>query len=95
MALLLPCVPPEPDALDPWNCRHGSRHGHVLFQWTFALVLTFWNELLTLPPLAAWGFPGETKIPILKKAFPELAGGFPPPCPGLPQHLVHIPSYLL
>ena len=53
------------------------------------LVFTLWNELPTLSRLATCDFPLETKIQIVKKAFPELTGGLPPLCPGLPQHLVH------
>ena len=73
--------PPEPSAADPWNCRHGSS---VLFLWAFALVLTLWNELPALPQLAAADFSLETKIQILKEAFPELPGGLVPLCSELP-----------
>lgn len=73
--------PREPGATDPWNCRHGSS---VLFLWAFALVLTLWNELPTLPQLAAADFSLETKIQILKEAFPELPGGLMPLCSELP-----------
>lgn len=46
VALLLPCVPPEPGALEPWNCRHGSSH-----------AMFFSNGLLPLSSPSGMNFP--------------------------------------